>query len=147
MSFLEDMAGKELSSLLSSSSNPMASTIMQMINNQPGGLSGVVQQFHDKGLGSLVSSWVGTGQNLPISADQLQHVLGSEQVKELAAKAGVSPDVASSHLAQLLPMLIDKLTPNGQVPQASTSTSTSTSSMLEAGLDMLKGLGKTGTNG
>ena len=147
MSFLEDMAGKELSSLLSSSSNPMASTIMQMINNQPGGLSGVVQQFHDKGLGSLVSSWVGTGQNLPISADQLQHVLGSEQVKELAAKAGVSPDVASSHLAQLLPMLIDRLTPNGQVPQASTSTSTSTSSMLEAGLDMLKGLGKTGTNG
>jgi len=147
MSFLEDMAGKELSSLLSSSSNPMASTIMQMINNQPGGLSGVVQQFHDKGLGSLVSSWVGTGQNLPISADQLQHVLGSEQVKELAAKAGVSPDVASSHLAELLPMLIDRLTPNGQVPQASTSTSTSTSSMLEAGLDMLKGLGKTGTNG
>ncbi len=147
MSFLEDMAGKELSSLLSSSSNPMASTIMQMINNQPGGLSGMVQQFHDKGLGSLVSSWVGTGQNLPISADQLQHVLGSEQVKELAAKAGVSPDVASSHLAELLPMLIDRLTPNGQVPQASTSTSTSTSSMLEAGLDMLKGLGKTGTNG
>ncbi len=147
MSFLEDMAGKEFSSMLSSSSNPMVSTIMQMINNQPGGLSGVVQQFHDKGLGSLVSSWVGTGQNLPISADQLQHVLGSEQVKELAAKAGVSPDVASSHLAQLLPMLIDKLTPNGQVPQASTSTSTSTSSMLEAGLDMLKGLGKTGTNG
>ncbi len=145
MSFLEDMAGKEFSSMLSSSSNPMVSTIMQMINNQPGGLSGVVQQFHDKGLGSLVSSWVGTGQNLPISADQLQHVLGSEQVKELAAKAGVSPDVASSHLAQLLPMLIDKLTPNGQVPQASTSTSTS--SMLEAGLDMLKGLGKTGTNG
>ena len=147
MSFLEDMAGKEFSSMLSSSSNPMVSTIMQMINNQPGGLSGVVQQFHDKGLGSLVSSWVGTGQNLPISADQLQHVLGSEQVKELAAKAGVSPDVASSHLAQLLPMLIDKLTPNGQVPQASTSTSTSTSSMLEAGLDMLKGLCKTGTNG
>ncbi len=147
MSFLEDMAGKEFSSMLSSSSNPMVSTIMQMINNQPGGLSGVVQQFHDKGLGSLVSSWVGTGQNLPISADQLQHVLGSEQVKELAAKAGVSPDVASSHLAELLPMLIDRLTPNGQVPQASTSTSTSTSSMLEAGLDMLKGLGKTGTNG
>jgi len=102
-----------------------------------------VQQFHDKGLGSLVSSWVGTGQNLPISADQLQHVLGSDQVKELAAKAGISPETASSHLSQLLPMLIDHLTPNGQVA----ATSTSTSSMLEAGLDMLKGLGKTGTNG
>jgi uncharacterized protein YidB (DUF937 family) len=145
MSFLEDMAGKEIGSMLSGTSNPLAAGVMQMINNQPGGLSGLVQQFHDKGLGGLVSSWVGTGQNLPISADQLQHVLGSDQVKELAAKAGISPDAASSHLAQLLPMLIDKLTPNGQVPSASTSTSTS--SMLEAGLDMLKGLGKTGTNG
>jgi uncharacterized protein YidB (DUF937 family) len=149
MGFLEDMACKELGSMLSSSSNPMAATVMQMINNQPGGISGLLQQFHDKGLGSLVTSWVGTGQNLPISADQIQHVLGSEQVKELAAKAGISSDAASSHLAQLLPMLIDKITPNGQLAECapSTSPSTSTSSMLEAGLDMLKGLGKTGTNG
>ena len=73
----------------------MASSVAQMLNNQPGGLSGLLQQFHDKGLGSLVTSWVGTGQNLPISADQIQHVLGSEQVKELAAKAGISPDAAS----------------------------------------------------
>jgi len=141
MSFLEDMAGKEISSMLSSSGNPLASTVMQMINNQPGGLSGLVQQFHDKGLGTLVTSWVGSGQNLPISADQIQHVLGSDQVKELAAKAGISPDMASSHLAELLPMVIDKLTPNGQVPQAASSTS----SMLQAGLNMLKGLGKTGS--
>ncbi|HEV3205589.1 MAG TPA: YidB family protein [Terriglobales bacterium] len=140
MSFLEDMAGKEFGSMLSSSSNPLAAAVMQMINNQPGGLSGLVQQFHDKGMGGLVSSWVSTGQNLPISADQIQNVLGSEQVKELAAKAGISPDVVSSHLAQLLPMLVDKLTPNGQVPQ--------TSSLLEEGMGMLKnlGLGKTGTD-
>ena len=113
---------------------------MQMINSQPGGISGLVQQFHDKGLGGLVTSWVGTGQNLPISADQLQHVLGSEQVKELAAKAGISPDAVTSHLSQLLPGLIDKLTPNGQVPQSS--------SILEEGMGMLKnlGLGKTGTD-
>ncbi len=95
MSFLEDMAGKEVSGMLANSSNPLASSVMQMINNQPGGLSGLLQQFHDKGLGGLVTSWVGTGQNLPISADQLQQVLGSEQVKELAAKAGISPDAAT----------------------------------------------------
>jgi uncharacterized protein YidB (DUF937 family) len=139
MSFLEDMAGKELGSMLSSSSNPLAAGVMQMINSQPGGLSGLVQQFHDKGLGGLVNSWVSTGQNLPISADQIQHVLGSDQVKELAAKAGISPDLAGSHLAEFLPMLIDKLTPNGQLPQG-------TSSLLESGLDMLKGLAKTGTD-
>ena len=142
MGFLEDMAGKELGSMLSSSSNPLAAGVMQMINNQPGGLSGLIQQFHDKGMGGLVSSWVGTGQTLPISADQIQHVLGSERVKELAAKAGISPDVVSSHLSELLPVLVDKLTPNGQVPQ------TSTSSLLEDGMGMLKnlGLGKTGTD-
>lgn len=140
MSFLEDMAGKEVSSMLANSSNPLASSIMQMVNSQPGGVSGLIQQFHDKGLGSLVTSWVGAGQNLPISADQIQHALGSEQVKELAAKAGISPDAASFHLAQLLPMLIDKLTPNGQAPQSS--------SILEQGMGVLKnlGLGKTGTD-
>ena len=113
---------------------------MPSFNSQPGGLSGLLQQFHDKGLGGLVSSWVSTGQNLPISADQIQHVLGSEQVKELAARAGISPDSVSSHLSQLLPVLVDKLTPNGQVPQGG--------SLLEEGMGMLKnlGLGKTGTD-
>src|SRR6266481_1913304 len=135
MSFLEDMAGKEVSGMLANSSNPLASSVMQMINSQPGGLSGLLQQFHDKGLGGLVSSWVSTGQNLPISADQIQHVLGSEQVKELAARAGISPDSVSSHLSQLLPMLIDHLTPGGQIPQAAGAPSSSASSMLEAGLD------------
>src|ERR1700687_3303947 len=130
MSFLEDMAGREIGSLLSGSSNPLAASVMQMINNQPGGLSGLVQQFHDKGLGGLGTSWLGTGQNLPISADQLQHVLGGEQGKERAAQAGTSPEAASSHLSQLLPMLIDKLTPNGQLPQGS--------SPLEEGMSMLK---------
>jgi uncharacterized protein YidB (DUF937 family) len=142
MSFLEDMAGKEVSGMLANSSNPIAASVMQMINSQPGGLCGLVQQFHDKGLGGLVTSWIGTGQNMPISADQLQHVLGSEQVKELAAKCGISPEAATSHLSQLLPGLIDKLTPNGEVPQGG-------SSILEEGMGMLKNLGpgKTGTEG
>jgi uncharacterized protein YidB (DUF937 family) len=140
MGILDDMAGKEVSGMLANSSNPLAASIMQMISNQPGGIAGLLQQFHDKGLGGLVSSWVSTGQNLPISADQLQHVLGSQQVSELAAKAGISPDAAGSHLASLLPMLIDKLTPNGQLPQ--------NSSLMEQGMGMLKnlGLGKTGTD-
>src|ERR1700730_19266256 len=109
MSFLEDMACKELGSILSSSSNPLASSVMHMITNQPGGLSGLVEQFHDKGLGALVSSWVGTGQNLPISADQIQHVLGSNQVKELAAKAGISPEIWAAHLSALLPLIVGHL--------------------------------------
>ena len=98
-----------------------------------------MQSFHEKGLGGLAASWVGTGQNLPISADQLQHVLGSDQVKQLAAKAGISPDAAGAALTQLLPGLVDRLTPNGQMPQHS--------NLLEMGMSILQSFGKTGTNG
>lgn len=139
MGLLDGMENKAISSMLGQSSNPLATSLLQMINNQPGGLSGLVQSFHDKGLGGIVSSWVGTGQNIPVTADQIQHVLGSEQVKELAAKAGISTDLASSSLATMLPSLIDKLTPNGQVPDHST--------LVQMGMSVLQSLGKTGTNG
>ena len=129
MSLIDDLGNKAAYSLLGDCSNPLATGLLHMINNTPGGLSGMLQSFHDRGLGGLVSSWVGTGQNLPISADQIQHVLGSEQVKELAAKAGISPDIASNALSQLLPTLVDKLTPNGQMPQHS--------SLLETGMSIL----------
>ena len=119
MGLLGEMGSTAVTSMLGNSSNPLATSLLQMINNQPGGLSGMVQSFHDNGLGGIVSSWVGTGQNIPITADQIQHALGSEQVKELAAKAGISPDLASSSLATMLPSLIDKLTPNGQMPDHS----------------------------
>jgi uncharacterized protein YidB (DUF937 family) len=129
MGLIDDLGSKAANSMLGDCSNPLATSLLHMINNTPGGLSGMLQSFQDKGLGGLVSSWVGTGQNLPISADQIQHVLGSEQVKELAAKAGISPDIASNALTQLLPTLVDKLTPTGELPQHS--------SLLEMGMRIL----------
>ena len=89
MGLFDDLENKAASSMLGGSSNPLATGLLQVINNTPGGLSGWVQSFHDKGLGGVAASWVGTGQNLPISADQIQQVLGSDQVKQLAAKAGL----------------------------------------------------------
>jgi uncharacterized protein YidB (DUF937 family) len=139
MGLFDDLESKAASSMLGGSSNPLATGLLQMINNQPGGLPGLLQSFHEKGLGGLAASWVGTGQNLPISADQLQHVLGSDQVKQLAAKAGISPDAAGAALTQLLPSLVDRLTPNGQMPQHS--------NLLEMGMSILQSFGKTGTNG
>jgi uncharacterized protein YidB (DUF937 family) len=139
MGILDDLENKAVNSVLGGSSNPLATGLLQAINNHPGGLPALLQSFHDKGLGSIASSWVGSGQNLPITADQIQHVLGSDQVKQLAAKAGISPDAAGASLAQLLPTLIDKLTPNGQMPQHS--------SLMETGMSLLQSLGKTGTNG
>jgi uncharacterized protein YidB (DUF937 family) len=119
MGLLDSLENRALGTVLGGSANPLASSLLQMVQNQPGGLQGLVQSFHDKGVGGVVSSWVGSGPNSPISADQVHQVLGSDQVKELAAKAGVSPDVASNTIAQLLPGLVDRLTPNGSVPDHS----------------------------
>ncbi len=115
MGFLDDMANKAVNSALGGSSNPLASHLLQLINQQPGGLGGVIQNFHDHGMSEVVSSWVGTGQNLPISQEQIQSVLGSGIVQQLAAKAGISPEEASSNLAKFLPEIVDKLTPQGKV--------------------------------
>lgn len=116
MGLLDNLENQALGSVLGGSSNPLATGLLQMIQNQPGGLQGLVQSFHDKGLGAVASSWVSTGANSPITSDQIHQVLGSDQVKALAAKAGISPDMAGSAIAQLLPGIVDKLTPNGTVP-------------------------------
>ena len=83
-----------------------------------GGLGGLVQQFEQGGLGHLVQSWIGTGQNLPVSADQLSSVLGSDTVHNMAAKLGMDHGDMLGQLTQLLPQVVDKITPNGQLPQA-----------------------------
>ena len=117
MGLLDSLENDVMGKVLGGSSNPLAASLLQMIQNQPGGLQGLVQAFHEKGLGGLAASWVGTGENLPVSADQIHQVLGSDQVKALAAKAGIPPDMAGAAIAQLLPGIVDKLTPNGQVPE------------------------------
>jgi uncharacterized protein YidB (DUF937 family) len=104
-----------------------------LTSQQGGGLTGLVQQFAGKGLGNIVNSWVGTGQNLPVTAQQIQQVLGSNTIRDLAARAGLSPDEVTSHLSQLLPAIVDKLTPNGQIPQGD---------IMSKGMDLLKGLMK-----
>jgi uncharacterized protein YidB (DUF937 family) len=87
---------------------------------QSGGLSGLIQTFNSKGLGNVISSWVGTGENLPISGQQIQ---------QMAEKLGTSKEEVSGGLASLLPQLVDKLTPNGSVPEPD---------MLEKALKMFK---------
>ena len=116
MGLLDNLENQALGKVLGGGSNPLAAGLLQMIQNQPGGLQGLVQCFHDKGLGGVASSWVGTGSNAPVTSDQIHQVLGSDTVRALAAKAGISPDVAGSAIAQLLPGIVDKLTPNGEVP-------------------------------
>jgi uncharacterized protein YidB (DUF937 family) len=94
----------------------LVAAAMEFVNNQPGGLNGLIQRFHENGAGDIVSSWIGNGENKPISPDTLTNVLGSGAVGEMAQKAGVSGDQLSGMLAAVLPHLVDKATPNGEVP-------------------------------
>jgi len=87
-----------------------------------GGLSGLIDKFNQAGLGEVIRSWIGSGQNLPISAEQLQAVLGSDTVRQIAAQLGVDPQQAAAQLAGLLPGLVDQLTPQGAVPEQGLGT-------------------------
>jgi len=81
-----------------------------------GGLSAIVAKLEQAGLGEQVKSWIGTGQNLPISAEQLQQVLGNETVRQLAAKFNIPVDQLGQVLAQVLPTAVDHASPNGKLP-------------------------------
>jgi len=82
-----------------------------------GGLGGLLQQLQQGGLGEAAQSWVGTGQNLPVSADQLQSALGADRIEALAQQVGMPAGDLSSQLAQYLPQVVDQLTPGGQLPE------------------------------
>jgi len=111
--------------------DPMAA-IGGLLNGHQGGLGGLVGAFEQAGLGELAKSWVGTGANLPVSAEQIQSVLGSGVVAQFAEKLGVDPAQAAGQLAQLLPQVVDHLTPNGQIPSGALGA-------LEGLLDRFKG--------
>ena len=97
--------------------NALMDMAMGLLNNpQSGGLSGLLEKFKASGLGDQAASWVGTGENAPVSGDQIHNALGGDFINQIASKLGVDASQASGGLAQLLPTLIDKLTPNGAVP-------------------------------
>jgi uncharacterized protein YidB (DUF937 family) len=101
------------------SGNALLDGVISMVNNpEHGGLEGLVAAFRDKGLAGVVDSWVSTGGNLPISADEITHVLGSDRLGSLARGLGLSQGDLSSRLTELLPQVVDRLTPQGQVPDA-----------------------------
>ena len=95
------------------------------------GLGGLLAMAQQAGLGDVVASWIGTGQNQPISVDQLRDLLGSEQVSAIAQKLGLSPELATQMLSQVLPQAVDHLTPDGQVPH---------NDLLEQGLALFKSM-------
>ncbi len=84
-----------------------------------GGLSAIVAKLQQAGLGDEVKSWIGNGANLPITAEQLQEVLGNDTVKQLAARFNIPVDQLTQILAHLLPKAVDGASPNGSLPRSS----------------------------
>ena len=87
-------------------------------NGGQGGLNAIVAKLQQAGLGDHVKSWIGNGQNLPITAEQLQQVLGSDTVKQLAARFNIPVDQLAKVLAQQLPTTVDHASPDGRLPPA-----------------------------
>ncbi len=111
--------------------NELISVIMNLISGQSGGLNGLIQQFTSKGMGDLISSWVGTGQNQSISPNQISELLGSDTIKNLSSKLGIDTNALTGQLSNLLPQVVDKLTPDGKIPEGD---------ILSKGMSMLGGL-------
>ena len=95
----------------------LVQTAIQMFGNQ-GGLSELVNNAQSQGLGHIVQSWVSTGSNQPVAPDQVQGLLGQDRLNQFANRAGIPPSIASAALARILPVVVDKFTPQGKLPQA-----------------------------
>ncbi|GAA3068197.1 YidB family protein [Pseudonocardia yunnanensis] len=108
-----------LSGLLGGKGGALIKSALQMFQEgaaKQGGLAGLLDQFMNAGLGEKADSWVGTGKNEAISGDEVEQALGSDKVDELAQKAGVFHDEAKEGMAEALPKVVDKVTPQGELP-------------------------------
>ena len=81
-----------------------------------GGLDVLINQFKQNGLGEVINSWIGTGQNQAVSPNQLRQALGQKTINDLSRQSGAPQDDLLSQLSRYLPAVIDRLTPNGQLP-------------------------------
>jgi uncharacterized protein YidB (DUF937 family) len=115
-----DQLGSAVGSVLGQGKGAGVSAVLlqQLIAmlSKPGALSELTSKFQSAGLGNILQSWISTGQNLPISGDQIRQVLGAGTVADLAKKAGIGESDTTCALASLLPQVIDKLSPGGKVP-------------------------------
>ena len=120
-------AGGGLGGLISmAAQNPqLVQAVMSLISNDGpvGGLPGLMAKFQQAGLGNVISSWLSAGPNQAISGEQLSNVLGSGPLSQIASQLGVGPGAAAGQLAQVLPGLIDQLSPRGEAPHGGIGTS------------------------
>ncbi len=123
MGLLDQLAGQVLGSLAGGAQQggggqaALLQLVLGLLQGQ-GGLGGLLGRLNQAGLGDQAASWVGTGQNLPVSADQIGQVFGQGELGDMAAQLGMPSEQLAGHLASVLPQVVDHLTPNGQVSDA-----------------------------
>ncbi len=128
MSILDSVAGM----LGGNSGGGAASAVLEMLQNHPGGAAGLADQFNAGGLGHLVESWAGSGENAGVSAAQIQSVLGDEHITAVANKLGISPQDASAKIAEFLPVVMSGIAKNGQLPGEGTDLVSQAGGMLKS---------------
>lgn len=122
MSLLNSVLSAAASMALGKDQKEQASllpALLQALNQYPGGINGLVEAFKQGGLGAVVASWMGQGQNLPVEPSQLEQVLGTGMLSDLAEKSGLTQSSVLNHLTNLLPVVVDKVfsgTGNGTAP-------------------------------
>ncbi|MCB1887291.1 MAG: DUF937 domain-containing protein [Rhodocyclaceae bacterium] len=134
MGLFDQVAGQMLGGLAGGGGDG-ASPLMQLVQSllqQEGGVMGLISKLQEGGLAAQVASWIGGGDNLPVSGEQIQQALGSDLLTSLGGQVGMTADQAGNGLADQLPGLIDKLSPGGSLE--------GNEQLLQQGLSMLGGL-------
>jgi uncharacterized protein YidB (DUF937 family) len=128
MGLLDQLAGQVLGSLgggqgahagmggLGGMQGSLLQAVIELVQNSDGGLNGLLAKLSQGGLAQQAVSWVSTGQNLPVSAEQIGAALGGGHIEDLAAQLGMPAEQVAGGVAELLPQVVDHLTPDGQVP-------------------------------
>lgn len=126
---MPDLLGSILSQVLgggrSSGADPLMSVLAQMLGGggqggaQSGGLDQLLQQLQGAGMGRELDSWISKGENLPVTADQLSQAFGQERMNDMARQAGMESGGFGDLLAQVLPQAIDRMSPEGRLPESS----------------------------
>ncbi len=126
-----DILGSVTSALGGDGKGNILGAILELVQNQSGGINGLIAKFKANGLGDVIESWLGNGENKSISTGQVQNIFGSDAIKNIASKFGLNTDSLASQISELLPTVIDKLSPGGKMPEGD---------LLSKGADLLGGM-------
>jgi len=131
-SMMGGMMGGGTSAQSAQGTNPMIMMALQVLQ-QNGGIQGLLAKFQQAGMGQQAQSWIGTGQNMPISADALSQIFGQGQLGQIAQQLGMSHEQVASGLAQSLPQVVDHMTPGGEIPAEHNDLVAQALAMLQKG--------------